>query len=92
MKTIHKYKLDENTDSFRSYEGMTLLHADYQGDSLCLWAEVETTAEDIDVPFRVIGTNFTLPSDNYKHFATVQNPPFVWHVYLRTASAGKGGE
>jgi hypothetical protein len=92
MKTIHKYKLDANTDSFRSLEGMKPLHADYQGDSLFLWAEVETTAEDIDVPFRVIGTGFTLPSDNYKHFATVQNPPFVWHVYLGITSAGKGGE
>jgi hypothetical protein len=92
MKTIHKYKLDMNGSSFRSYEGMTPLHVDYQGGFLCLWAEVETTAKDIDVPFRVIGTGFTLPSDNYKHFATVQNPPFVWHVYLGITSAGKGGE
>jgi hypothetical protein len=93
MKTIHKYKLDANTGTFRSFEGMKPLHADYQGGFLCLWAEVETTAKDIDVPFMLIGTGFTLPSDNFTYFATVQEPPFfVWHVYLGTTSAGKGGE
>ena len=89
MKTIHKYKIDENTDSLRSYEGMKPLHADYQGGFLCLWAEVDTTAKDVNVPFRVIGTGFTLPSDNFTHFATVQNPPFVWHIYLNLIEAAQ---
>ncbi len=82
MKTIWKYKLETSVSlpSLFIPEGARFLHMDYQRDDLCLWFEVDVTAERDFRTFQVIGTGHPVPEGG-TYLGTVQQPPYVWHVY-----------
>lgn len=84
MRTVWKYTLgiaDAQTLSM-PYAAKVLCVA-VQGGSLCLWAEVNATAQRRQARnFYIVGTGNPLPSGvSLRHVGSVVMPPFVWHVY-----------
>jgi len=85
MRTIHKYPLLINDEDHPVMlpGNCKMLLVDVQCGLICLWVELDDTHEIADPSFfRVFGTGQKIPS-NYKHLASCQGPPFVWHVYRR---------
>jgi len=79
MKTIYKFKI---------YDGATtkvpnlryLLDVQLQDDDVVAWYEVD----DKILPYAMIlvGTGREIP-EGFKYLKTIQDPPWVWHVYYR---------
>lgn len=55
-----------------------------QNNTLMLWTEVQPGWPDDIRWFEWFGTGHKIP-DGVKHVASVQQPPFVWHLYEHTA-------
>lgn len=67
-------------------EGSNILSIQMQGDTLCMWAEVETSAPStLMVKFRAFGTGHQLPEPvewKGQFISTVQLPNgLVFHIY-----------
>jgi len=90
-RKIYKYELDldkmalEGTDRQTIPMPLTALleHIGVQNGKICLWAEVNTEYMKGNRTFCVIGTGYIIPDDvkSYDYKATIQMPPFVWHIY-----------
>lgn len=79
---IYKYVLDFKLPVIRLPYGAKFLHAGYQNRDLCLWYLVDPEATEIKQKFKVIGTGHDVPDHLYhNHLFTVQDPPFVWHIF-----------
>ncbi len=87
MKTIYKYILPlvDQTTHWIPGGGMRFLTAQYQGQDLCVWVEVNTAEAEKMVSFRIVGTGQPLgEAENYIHINTViDNNLMVWHVYVK---------
>jgi len=77
MKTIYKYRVDNVVMVPRNAK---ILHLDYQAGDLCVWVAIDTKEVPIPYRFNIAGTGHAVPEG--KFIGTVQQPPFVWHVYL----------
>ena len=61
--------------------GAKILHVAMQGDQPCIWAEFNKQEVMVNQrDFQVVGTGFDIPY-NLTYLATLQTPPFVWHLY-----------
>ena len=86
MLTIFKYSLHPGRgQNFRLPEGAKPLTAQMQSGELCIWVQFED-ARPLDElhTFDVYGTGHILRDDPGTYIATVQDGPFVWHIYERT--------
>lgn len=83
MKTVHKYPLKLQAEqSVAIPRGGKILSAQLQGDTICVWVEVDDTTEKRQhVTFIVVGTGCEVPTYANHHIATVQMGPMVWHLY-----------
>jgi hypothetical protein len=88
MKTIFKYPLRiTDMQPVMMPMGARPLAVQFQGETLCLWAEVDDSRKLRQSRFvYIVGTGRPrddLPGDA-RHIATVQHPTedFVWHVYV----------
>lgn len=86
MKTIWKFPLDiQDNQQLWMPQGATILSVMVQGEQLCLWAEVETTAACETRHFVVRGTGNPISESvgawRPRHLASVIMGQFVWHVY-----------
>jgi hypothetical protein len=52
-----------------------------QGDAITLWAEVDREALSVERVFLVARTGSSIPEQIVNYVGTVQQPPYVWHVY-----------
>lgn len=90
MNTIYKYPLRITDDqSIKMPEGAKILTAQMQGETLCLWAEVNPALPLERRFFEIIGTGNPLPSGmgaSRTYINTVQSHggQLVWHVYEYT--------
>ena len=84
MRTIFKYPLDlggswpqviatSGTPVFR--------HFDMQGDTPCVWAEVDPNAAVEETKVVIVGTGHSIP-DGFRYFGTAMHGQFVWHLYV----------
>lgn len=85
-KRIYKYVLEvTNTQELALPGGAQILHVDFQGKELCLWAQVDPGEIPSNRTFKVYGTGHLLridsPDRKLIHLGTVQQSPFVWHVF-----------
>lgn len=81
MKTIYKYKLNViDKQIIKTPQYGIILSVQEQDDQLCLWVQVDTEAPEVERIIRVIGTGNHLP-DNLCYIGTVQQKPYVWHIY-----------
>lgn len=94
MRTIYKYPLE--TTDLQSIKIPRLLGAkdfrgqflciDIQNDFPCLWCLIDTSEQEREVFFRVVGTGNSMPEtlDKNDYLGTYQlfNGAFIGHVFL----------
>ena len=84
MKTIYKYEfdIDDRQELFlpRSAE---IIHAGLDPNGTpCLWAIVNKHDQELKtVTLYIRGTGHPLPEVPLKHLATINQGPFMWHVF-----------
>lgn len=61
--------------------GANVLCVQMQGELPTLWAEVNTAALNVTRTFAVYGIGHPLHVGARSYIGTVQDGPFVWHVY-----------
>ena len=82
MNTIWKFQLkleDKQTIEIPTYA--EILSVDIQNDIICLWAKVNPHMKREIKGIAIVGTGNPLPEGLKKFIGTVQQPPFVWHVF-----------
>ena len=81
-RTIFKYQHPVD-DSFevRTFFGAALLDVQMQHGLIALWFLVDTSREEQVRRFRVYGTGQPFGLDDYRHVGTVQDVPYVWHIF-----------
>ena len=97
MKSIWKFPLDVvGRQTVSVPKGAKFLSAAMQGDTLCAWAEVKTSAEHVEIPIFIFGTGHSIPrvlagpndtiilAEDLKFLATAHHPrlQLVWHIYV----------
>lgn len=83
MKTIHKFPLairDEQQIDLPGKPTLFKVGLDPAGD-LCVWALVEPHHAPKPQRFFVVGTGHPVPADAYIWIGTVNQGPFMWHVF-----------
>jgi hypothetical protein len=82
---IFKYVLKvQDEQAIKMPIGAVVLSVQFQRGVLSMWAIVNPNNEDELRCFEVYGTGADFPSlgmAERKHLATVQEGPFVWHVF-----------
>lgn len=63
-------------------EGATVLRVGMQNGMLSMWALVDPFNETmVTRQFVVVGTGWDVPDSVIGHIGTVDDPPYVWHVF-----------
>lgn len=83
--TIHKFTLRPRP-SFGAQAidlpvDAQILDCQMQGGRLALWALLDPSATSLLRAFRVYATGTGLPTAPGRYIATVQDGPYVWHVF-----------
>lgn len=80
MKMIYKYTIV--TGTLQVPRGSKLLDVQMQDGAICGWfiVDTETSYSDL-ISVKVCGTGFEAP-EGHGHVGTVQQGPFVWHVFF----------
>lgn len=95
MRVIHKQTLQGFRPSIPN--DARILSVQMQGNGMCVWYTVDPEAPALPVKrLLVVETGGEVPAeDQYTFVATVQDGPFVWHVFerldaARAATTGEG--
>ena len=82
MRAIWKFDIPLQDESVIPMpDGAEVIHVGVQGDTVVAWATVDTRARLAEYRFQVVGTGHPLPDRLGFHAGTVQQGPFVWHVF-----------
>jgi hypothetical protein len=86
MKTIWKYRLNENLENkvISVPQGAEFLSVQKQGESLCLWYLVNPEALKEERKISIVGTGHTLPESFHGvYLGTVQyaEGSLIWHIF-----------
>lgn len=86
VKSVWKFTLEPGyeTQAIEMPKGAEILTAREQGNSVCVWAMVDTRAMREARRFSVIGTGWQVPERNRKYIGTAQfidGAPLVFHVF-----------
>ncbi len=88
MKTIWKFPIQiKDIQILNLPLGAEILSIQVQDDQPCLWAEVDSSNDTEPRRFEIFGTGNPMQEDmgiGRKYLASIQMPPFVWHLYERT--------
>lgn len=82
MKTVWKFPIDAKCVVITA-PVERFLTAQMQGNTLCVWALVDTEKESRSFGVSMIGTGWPLeePIDGSEYIATVQDGISVWHIF-----------
>lgn len=81
MRAVYKYVLDVGETSLQIPMGGKVLSAQLHDVYACIWVEVITEVEVVETrTFRIVGTGHAVPIGAL-YVGTIQQSPFVWHVY-----------
>jgi hypothetical protein len=84
MRTIYKYPLTlAAVQKIEMPLGAELLAVQIQGKQICIWAVVNPEEEENVQTFYIVGTGHPMPEGRVRFLGTVQDDPFVWHVFLK---------
>lgn len=82
---VFKQKLEENHGipcTLKLPYGARILHAGMQFRDICVWYVCDPASSLTDRTFIVYGTGHEMKEDEYyRHVNTIQDGPFVWHVF-----------
>ena len=84
MIAIYKYEIFHPDCTVDMPQSAKIYDAQYQSGKLCIWARVDTSKRNVKRRIRVMATGEAFEGDVLNdgvHIATVQNPPYVWHIY-----------
>ncbi len=84
MRAVWKFPLGRaSIQDVQMPRDAQILHVGLQGGWLNVWAGVDPVFRDDTVPRRiqVVGTGHEELPDNVWHLGTVQQGPYVWHVF-----------
>ena len=85
MNTIYKYPIRSDQNMYEFPVGATFLHVAFQGDTLCLWALVDSNVSTLETRcISVFGTGHEIPDEATRYLGTAHQPPYVWHVWEAT--------
>lgn len=62
-------------------KGAKVVHVGIQGERICLWAIVDMQAPVETRVFQIVGTGHEEVKEGMAHVGTVQQGPWVWHVF-----------
>jgi hypothetical protein len=62
--------------------GARFITAQIQDHNMCVWAHVQPEAQSEPVRVDVVGTGHDYDADGMSYLATMQQGPFVWHVFV----------
>lgn len=79
MRTIHKFKLDLDTN-LELPSGARFLDVQTQGPDVVAWFLLETLDAKEIRKFSIFGTGQEVPG-HMTYRGTFQKPPFVWHLF-----------
>jgi hypothetical protein len=86
MNKIFKYPLQITDTQVITSQHLCPLSVQFQGETLCLWGVVSTTAVQREYTVLIIGTGNPAPDDldEYMFVGTVQDHRgLVWHVFIQ---------
>jgi hypothetical protein len=82
MKSIFKYPLAlMTTQRIMLPRDANILTVQLQDGTICLWAEVIPENPPVSCSIKLVGTGIAEVEPNDSYIGTVQQGPFVWHVY-----------
>ena len=91
MKTIWKYiiqGIDTGTEhTYTMPKNAKFLDAQVQNNVVCFWMLVDNDEPTVFRSIKVFGTGHPVDLDDDDFLATVQEPPFVWHLFDKGETA-----
>jgi hypothetical protein len=94
MITIYKYPIRQTEKQIVMTPGLIeqgvlirfseqVMHVDIQGDTICIWAMVDTETSKQERRIIIVGTgrDATEITCGYEHIGTVKMGPYVWHIF-----------
>jgi hypothetical protein len=82
--TIWKFPLEKfELQTIRMPQGANIIAAQIQEGAICLWALVDPARPLEPRDFFTCGTGARIVFEKIWYIGTVQDPPFVWHVFER---------
>jgi hypothetical protein len=87
MKTVYKYEIYPDEPEISIHKDAKVLTAAFQGNTFCLWAEVDTENEYENRNIHMFGTGHKIPCEmgvDYQYIATgFMDNGLVFHAYER---------
>jgi len=90
MITIYKYPLKITEHQTVMIPGSShignILKIAWQGNTLNLWAQVDTKQPEQPIEIRVVGTGHIVDEEvetKFHFIETIFQGPYVWHFYVR---------
>lgn len=86
MKVVYKFIINDRNTEIKIHKDAKILKASFQGDDLCLWADVDTEKEKTIRDFYIFGTGQEITDDvgiDFEYIDTVFIDNLVFHVYER---------
>ena len=56
-------------------------HIGLQNEQICIWAEIDEKNKISKKNFYIVGTGCDIPKEAKYYIGTIQQPPYVWHIY-----------
>jgi hypothetical protein len=92
MFVIHKYPISLSADGqyILMPADAQVLHVGMQNGVICLWAKHEANTYPVAPrAVRTVGTGHQfLFADELSYVGTIQDPPFVWHIFVERSPHG----
>lgn len=82
MKKIWKFEIPLGVNVVHEIPlGGVVVHTGTQNDTIFIWVEVDPSGYRIPRSFKAFGTGHAIQEPFTSYVGTVQQGPFVWHVY-----------
>jgi hypothetical protein len=83
MRRVYKYPVPDIGTVFtvNMPAGAQVVNFETQGEQMCFWAVVDPSARAKPREFTVFGTGWDIEDDRWRYVASLQDPPYVWHLF-----------
>ena len=81
MRTIWKFPLQHEADTYLVPKGATPIHVAMQNDLICVWMTVDSKANRVERRISIHGTGNSLDHVGGRHIGSVLDGVYVWHVF-----------
>lgn len=82
MLTIWKFPLEKSLCRVELREGFKILSAQDQFGVPTIWVLLDHEKPVVIKTFHIYGTGHLIPNEPGDYIGTLQQQPFVWHVFM----------